>query len=259
MVATLAERGPTFGIGRVSLNFAMFREAFERGAELGAGPMARLWRQALLLASRNWQLESLYRSNAKYQPSWQPRFICFEYASDLPARRHRRRQRRGLPDDRPSLSMLLRRSGADEDGSWRTPTRQYADTVLALIPPAPDPMAEASTEVRLPEQVRVRRAKVDRMRAKGIDPYPVDLPAHPHAGPRSARQRGTLAARHLHRHAGSSVAGRVILKRDMGGLGFATLRDGTGDLQVMVDADRVSARAARSCGGTTSTSATSSA
>ena len=27
----------------------------------------------------------------------------------------------------------------------------------------------------------------------------------------------------------------------MGGLGFATLRDGSGDLQVMVDADRVSA------------------
>ena len=62
----------------------MFREAFERGAEIGAGPLARLWRQALVLASRNWQLESLYRSNAKYQPTWQPRFICFEYASDLP-------------------------------------------------------------------------------------------------------------------------------------------------------------------------------
>jgi lysyl-tRNA synthetase class 2 len=62
----------------------MFREAFERGAELGAGPIARLWRHALVLASRNWQLESLYRSNAKYQPDWQPRYICFEYPSDLP-------------------------------------------------------------------------------------------------------------------------------------------------------------------------------
>ena len=39
-------RPPTFGVGRVSLNFAMFREAFERGAEIGAGPIARLWRQA---------------------------------------------------------------------------------------------------------------------------------------------------------------------------------------------------------------------
>ncbi len=32
-----------------------------------------------------------------------------------------------------------------------------------------------------------------------------------------------------------SVTGRVILKRDHGKLGFATLRDATGDLQVMVD------------------------
>jgi lysyl-tRNA synthetase, class II len=40
MVASVAERAAVFGIGRVSLNFAMFREAFERGAELGAGPIA---------------------------------------------------------------------------------------------------------------------------------------------------------------------------------------------------------------------------
>ena len=38
MVASLAERAAVFGVGRMSLNFAMFREAFERGAELGAGP-----------------------------------------------------------------------------------------------------------------------------------------------------------------------------------------------------------------------------
>ena len=36
-----------------------------------------------------------------------------------------------------------------------------------------------------------------------------------------------------------------MLKRDHGGLGFATLRDGSGDLQVMVDADVVGAEAAR--------------
>ena len=32
------------GIRRISLNFAMFRSAFEQGAQLGAGPVARLWR-----------------------------------------------------------------------------------------------------------------------------------------------------------------------------------------------------------------------
>ena len=113
MVASLAERSATLGVGPVSLNFAMFREAFERGADLGAGPMARLWRQALLLASRNWQLESLYRSNAKYQPAWQPRFLCFEYASDLPRVGTAAGNAEGFLS-RPSLAKLLRRSGADD-------------------------------------------------------------------------------------------------------------------------------------------------
>ena len=31
----------------------------------------------LLSASRFWQIESLYRANAKYQPEWVPRFVCF--------------------------------------------------------------------------------------------------------------------------------------------------------------------------------------
>src|SRR4029079_17324135 len=66
MVASLAERAAVFGIGRVSLNFAMFREAFERGAELGAGPIARLWRQALVFASRKWQLGQLPHPDTQY-------------------------------------------------------------------------------------------------------------------------------------------------------------------------------------------------
>ena len=112
MVASLAERATAFGAGRVSLNFAMFREAFERGAEVGAGPIARLWRQSLVLASRNWQLESLYRSNAKYQPEWQPRFICFEYTSDLPRVGTAAGSAEGFLT-RPSLKLLNRRGRGD--------------------------------------------------------------------------------------------------------------------------------------------------
>jgi lysyl-tRNA synthetase class 2 len=57
---------------------------FERGGKLGAGPVLRLWYRTLLIVSRFWQIESLYRANAKYQPSWNPRFICFPRARDLP-------------------------------------------------------------------------------------------------------------------------------------------------------------------------------
>ena len=38
----------------------------------------------LLWASRFWQIESLYRANAKYQPEWVPRFVCFRSSADLP-------------------------------------------------------------------------------------------------------------------------------------------------------------------------------
>ena len=29
-------------------------------------------------------IESLYRANAKYEPQWRPRFLCFPAARDLP-------------------------------------------------------------------------------------------------------------------------------------------------------------------------------
>ena len=75
---------PSLGVTRVSLNFAVFRSALERGGRLGAGPVIRAWRGILVFASRWFQIESLYRFNAKFQPEWQPRYIVFPGASDLP-------------------------------------------------------------------------------------------------------------------------------------------------------------------------------
>ena len=84
MVAGLMAETATLGVRRVSLNFAVFRSVFARGERLGAGPVLRVWRAVLLWASRFWQIESLYRANAKYQPEWVPRFVCFRSSADLP-------------------------------------------------------------------------------------------------------------------------------------------------------------------------------
>ena len=84
MVTDLMASAPSLGVTRVSLNFAVFRSVFARGERLGAGPVLRLWRAVLLQASRFWQIESLYRANAKFQPEWVPRFACFRSAGDLP-------------------------------------------------------------------------------------------------------------------------------------------------------------------------------
>ena len=84
MVIELLMGARQLDIERVSLNFAVFRAVFERGSRLGAGPFLRAWRSVLLFVSRWWQIESLYRANAKYRPHWEPRYLLFERSRDLP-------------------------------------------------------------------------------------------------------------------------------------------------------------------------------
>ena len=84
MVVSAVEAAPGLGVRRMSLNFAVLRSVFARAEELGAGPVLRLWHRLLRAASGLWQIESLYRANAKYLPTWQPRYLCFPTARDLP-------------------------------------------------------------------------------------------------------------------------------------------------------------------------------
>ncbi|GAB7181581.1 phosphatidylglycerol lysyltransferase domain-containing protein [Kitasatospora sp. Ki12] len=83
IVAALQAVG-AMGIRRVSLNFAMFRSALARGERIGAGPVLRAWRGLLVFLSRWFQIESLYKFNAKFQPEWEPRFLVFPNTRDLP-------------------------------------------------------------------------------------------------------------------------------------------------------------------------------
>ena len=83
VIANLLKACPSLGIQRISLNFAVFRSSLARGERIGAGPITRAWVGFLLFLSRWWQIASLYRANAKFRPSWEPRFICFTQARDL--------------------------------------------------------------------------------------------------------------------------------------------------------------------------------
>ena len=76
MVAGLVDACRDLGIVRISLNFAMFRGIFSAAERVGAGPVMRLTGAVLSVASKFWQLESCYRSNAKYLPRWVPRYMC---------------------------------------------------------------------------------------------------------------------------------------------------------------------------------------
>ena len=84
LITEAIKAAPGLGVKRISLNFAMFRAALERGERIGAGPVLRAWRGLLVFASRWFQIESLYKFNAKFCPVWQPRFFVFPSTKDAP-------------------------------------------------------------------------------------------------------------------------------------------------------------------------------
>jgi lysyl-tRNA synthetase, class II len=83
LIVRVIEAAGDLGVVRLSLNFAAFRSALERGGKIGAGPVLRLWHSILVFLSRWWQIESLYRFNLKFQPEWSPRFLSFPSSRDL--------------------------------------------------------------------------------------------------------------------------------------------------------------------------------
>jgi lysyl-tRNA synthetase class 2 len=98
--------------------------------------------------------------------------------------------------------------------------------------------APAEAEIDVPEQMRVRREKRDRILASGREAYPVSVPrTHEIAAVRDA---------YAHLEDGEEttdivgVAGRVVYVRNTGKLCFATIQDGAGArLQIMLSLDKV--------------------
>ncbi len=105
--------------------------------------------------------------------------------------------------------------------------------------PAPDRDSWLAADVS--EQMRVRLAKAERLRAAGIEPYPVGYPRTHTIG--EVRQSHADLPPDTATGQRAGVAGRVMLYRTGGKLCFATIRDATGDIQVMISRDRVGAEA----------------
>jgi lysyl-tRNA synthetase class 2 len=228
MVSELALHAERIGISRISLNFAMFRSAFEQGAQLGAGPIARLWRGFLLFFSRWWQLETLYRSNMKYQPDWVPRFACYEDARMVP--------RVGVASSIAEGFLVLPFARRDEQHTGHHPSvppTLLATGLLQHDGSAPDVTALQEADFgdsddrdrRLPEQMRVRLSKLKTLKDNGIDAYPVGQPP----------SHTVAQALDNDDQAGVSVSGRVLRIRDFGGVLFAQLRDWSAEVQLLLE------------------------
>ncbi|HTT54649.1 MAG TPA: bifunctional lysylphosphatidylglycerol synthetase/lysine--tRNA ligase LysX [Streptosporangiaceae bacterium] len=85
--------------------------------------------------------------------------------------------------------------------------------------------------------MKVRLDKRQRLLDSGVDPYPVGYPRTATIAEVRARHPGLAPDTYTGDVVG--VTGRVMLSRPGGKLSFATIRDGTGDIQVMVSLDRV--------------------
>ncbi len=229
MVSELCLQAEDLGVTRISLNFAMFRSAFEQGAQLGAGPVARLWRALLVFFSRWWQLETLYRSNMKYQPEWVPRYACYEETREIP--------RVGVASVIAEGFLVLPFSRRKEHtGEHVAAPKVLVDSgLLHEDGSAPDTSSMAhdlpgAQENRLPEQVRVRMAKLKSLQDSGIDAYPVgEAPSHT-----VAQALATTAPDET-----VTVAGRILRLRDYGGVLFVQLRDWSADVQLLLDDSRL--------------------
>ncbi|WP_141631261.1 bifunctional lysylphosphatidylglycerol synthetase/lysine--tRNA ligase LysX [Mobilicoccus pelagius] len=214
LVATLMECGPDLGIRRVSLNFAFLRGVFVDAERLGASTLTRLNSSVLGGLDRFFQLERLYRSNEKYRPTWVPRYVCV--------------------DSRVSLPQALVAMGLAEGfiptlfGTPQVPQLD-AEHLARVRELESRPLVDAaSLAPRRGDQTRVRLARVEAMRARGVDPYPVGV-----APAEGLARFATLPAEDWHGKV--RLCGRIRTVRDHGGVVFAQLVDGTHTLQAVLE------------------------
>ncbi|UQU62214.1 bifunctional lysylphosphatidylglycerol synthetase/lysine--tRNA ligase LysX [Couchioplanes caeruleus] len=209
MIVSLVEACPDLAVRRISLNFAMFRSVFSSADTVGAGPVTRLTDAVLSVASRFWQLESLYRANAKYSPAWLPRFLCF--------------------DSSLTLSRAVLAAGMAEGflpsliGAVPDPASEFAGFLETVREQESRLLRPAAPLRKLSQQQLSRLQKLERL----TEPYPVAVP----------RTATLAAARALPPGTQVSVTGRVRAVRDLGGVLFAVLQEGGTTLQVMLTAD----------------------
>ena len=226
MVTSLVEASPDLGVDRISLNFAVFRTVFSGADEVGAGPVTRLNDAVLGFVSRFYQLETLYRSNAKYRPEWRPRFLCYEPGLSV--------ARAGIACGR--AEGFLPELGIDSIGRRHdlTRPRPEPDVFAAEVRALEERVAPPSSGPVLSEQQRVRRAKLAVLADAGMPAYPVEVSrthslaqvraGHPDLPP-DVRSGQVV-----------SVVGRVRALRDLGGVTFAVLEEDGDRLQVLLQA-----------------------
>src|ERR1700716_3341064 len=103
-----------------------------------------------------------------------------------------------------------------------------------MTEPRETPVTPDHGQDDLPEQIRVRREKRDRLLSEGVQPYPISVPRTHTLKALRARYDGQELAPDTRTGEQVAVTGRVIFLRNTGKLCFVRLREGGGaERQVM--------------------------
>ena len=202
MVLTLLQQGSEKGIERFSLNFAMFREIFVEGEAVDATINDRVKRALFVKASRFWQLESLYESNARYSPKWLPRYFCFSSDPLVPLSLIAAGMLEGFV---PAPQASVR----GEPFDWEVDS-QYLSELEAMR----TDYTAAKLQVKLSEQQRSRRAKAEKLSSAGIESFPAGFDLGMPLSQAKAQVdegEGEAAIR---------TFGRIVARRNHGGVVF---------------------------------------
>jgi lysyl-tRNA synthetase, class II len=92
-------------------------------------------------------------------------------------------------------------------------------------------------ERELSDVLRDRRAKLERLRSAGVDPFPHSFDEREEIGEVRAAHEGLAAG--IETDSRHRVAGRIVARRGHGKAAFLDLRDGSGQIQLHASADKL--------------------
>ncbi|MDO5672334.1 MAG: bifunctional lysylphosphatidylglycerol synthetase/lysine--tRNA ligase LysX [Actinomycetaceae bacterium] len=232
LVAELMMWAANHGVSRVSLNFAFFRHIFAEAEDVAASSVSIVSSRLLGFFDRFWQLQRLYRSNSKYNPAWQPRYVALSNPLSVLGASLAAAQAEGFMPTPPWRRSPL------PDGQLSAADLEHLR--LMDLPPQTDDWAAGAGD-----QTQVRLGHLSDLEAGGRQGYPVGRRlATPLADLADATGADSNAPTSLVARASDGpFIGRVRRIRDHGGVVFVDVVDGHTTVQVLLDAAKLTPEA----------------
>ena len=219
IVSELMTWSSTHAVTKVSLNFSFLRHVFAEAEMVSASAFTKMNSKFLGAFDRFWQLQRLYRANAKYLPRWQSRYVAISSAITLPAVAFASAIAEGF------LPLLVSRN----PHSNRRLFGDDLDKVIAIESPPPPTQEWNSVN----DQQRQRAKHAQELALHGYRVNPVGrregIPLKDIDDPFSACSSHPLI-------------GRIKKIRDHGSVCFIDLVDGEHSVQIIAESERLGKR-----------------